>query len=520
MAKLSYWQRRLLQITIDRDKKDQAYIQEMHKRYDDLSSAIYKDIQQWVKRYAINDDMSDDAAYELLSKDEQRNWSMTLKQFREKAIAGGYDQELNREYFKSRITRLEQLESQLYLELVEMANAEAASMGNHLSGQLNESYLRSVYEITDRGSFSVPFDHYSSTALQIAISKPWKGGNFSSRVWGNHTKYLPDKLSKVMAQAKVSGWGVDRMTNEMMYGVDKTLRNRMITLVQTESAHLSEVATDKAMEKTGVEEWEWLATLEIHTCEICGRLDGQTFAIDDKTAPIVPAHPNCRCTKVPVIPGWRSSKRWQRDPITGKGSIGENITFDQWKKSLDESYFKAKDMLEVAKKNEPDITNDLKNLTKKSGFKLEGLEYRLKTLESLARKVKNEPDAKMRDVTRYTVIGKADTMTKDYNGFVAKMLEKGYNVSAVKNYWNNHSNPYNGINNNFISPKGYEFELQFHTQESFDLKNGKLHELYERQRVLDPFKDVDEILKLDFEMNQLSKKLTRPKNIELIGGGN
>lgn len=126
----------------------------------------------------------------------------------------------------------------------------------------------------------------------------------------------------------------------------------------------------------------------------------------------------------------------------------------------------------------------------------------------------------VRDVARYTVIGKAETMTKEYNSFVAKMLEKGYNVSAVKNYWNNHSNPYNGINNNFVSPKGYEFELQFHTQESFDLKNGKLHELYERQRVLDPFKDVDEIFKLDFEMNQLSKKLTRPKNIELIGGGN
>lgn len=286
--------------------------------YDDLSSAI-------------NDEMTNDAAYQLLSKDEQRNWSMTLKEFKQKAKDGGYDQELNREYFKSRITRLEQLENQLYFELVETANTEAASMGNHLSGQLNESYLRSVYEITDRASFSLSFDRFSSVALQVAISKPWKGSNFSSRVWGNHTKYLPDKLSKVMAQAKVSGWGVDRMTKEMMYGVDKTLRNRMITLVQTESAHLAEVATDKAMEHTGVEEWEWLATLEIHTCEICGVLDGQTFAIDDKTAPIIPAHPNCRCTKVPVIPGWRSSSRWQRDPITGKGSIGENITFDEWK---------------------------------------------------------------------------------------------------------------------------------------------------------------------------------------------
>lgn len=335
MTKLTYWQKRMLQVALARTKKDLSYIEDLNERYDVLSNAIEKEIRQWVKKYAINEDMTSEDAYKLLSKEDQRNWSMTLKEFRQKAKDGGYDQELNREYFKSRISRLDQLKAQLYFELVEMAEQEEGYMRKHLEEQLNDSYLRSIYEITDRASFSLSFDRYDSAALEIAISKPWKGGNFSSRVWGNHTKMLPEKLSKTLAQAKLLGWGVDKTVKVMMTGVDDSLRNRMITLVQTESAHLSEVASDRAMAMTGVEKWQWLATLEIHTCEICGERDGKVYEVDDKDAPTCPEHPNCRCTRAPYVLDWQPLKRWRRDPVTGKGALDDYMTFEQWRESIE-----------------------------------------------------------------------------------------------------------------------------------------------------------------------------------------
>ncbi|WP_368251384.1 polymorphic toxin type 50 domain-containing protein [Enterococcus sp. 2201sp1_2201st1_B8_2201SCRN_220225] len=330
--KLPYWKRRMLRIAQMRDAKDQEYIQKMVKEYDRLSNRMYKEIQGWMDRYADNEGITPDEAYQQLSKDEQLTWTMTLKEFRQKAIEGGYDQELNREYFKSRITRLEQLERQLYFELAEAANNQEAAMRTYLKDTLNETYLRHIYEMTDRGAFSIAFDRFSTEALELAIMKPWKGSNFSRRVWGNHLNHIPDKLSKTMSVAISQGWGIDRTVKEMMQGVDSSLKNRMTTLVQTESAHIAEVANDRAMEQTGVEKWEWLATLEIHTCARCAGLDGQEFDADDETAPNCPDHPNCRCTRVPVIAGWKSSSRWQRDPITGKGKVGPNITFDEWRK--------------------------------------------------------------------------------------------------------------------------------------------------------------------------------------------
>lgn len=331
--KLSYWQRRYLRIAEMRDVKDQEYIQKMHRSYDRLSNQIYKEIQGWVERYADNEGIDSAAAYEQLSKKEQKTWTMTLKEFRRKAIEGGYDQELNREYFKSRINRLEQLERQLYFELAEEAKQQEENMSSYLKGTLNETYLRQIYELTDQGSFSIPFDRYSTKALELVIRKPWKGSNFSRRVWGNHLQHIPDMLHKTMTVAISQGWGIDRTVKQMMQGIDSSLKNRMTTLVQTESAHLAEVANDKSMAETGVEKWEWMATLEIHTCARCGGLDGQEFDTDDKNAPNCPDHPNCRCTRVPTIAGWQSASRWQRDPITGKGSIEDYQTFEEWKKA-------------------------------------------------------------------------------------------------------------------------------------------------------------------------------------------
>lgn len=331
-AKLTYWQKRFLQIAIDRDKEDAKYIAEMQKRQRALSKSLRNELNYWLERYATNEGITREEAQMMLSKQEQKNWTMSLEEYRRKAIAGGYEQELNKEYFTSRITRIEQLQRQLYFEFADTANKETKEMREYLKSALDATHLRHIYELGDRGKISVGYQRYSKRALEVAVNKPWKGSNFSKRVWGNHTRLMPDRLTKTMSAAIVNGWGINRTVDEMMQHVDKTLRHRMTTLVQTESAHLAEVASQRAMKETGVERWEWLATLETHTCEVCASYDGKEFDIDDAKAPTCPNHPNCRCTTIPVVDGWKSSARWQRDPITGEGSVGEDMAFEDWRK--------------------------------------------------------------------------------------------------------------------------------------------------------------------------------------------
>lgn len=332
ISDLNYWEDRFLQIEIDRDKLDRRYIKSMDKRYSKLANKIQSEINEWIDKYAVNDEISRESAEILLSKAEQKSWSMSLSEFRRKAIDGNYTQELNREYYRSRITRLQQLERQIYFELAEFANDEIGELGYHLENQLEETYLRNIYELSDQGSIPLSFETYSKEALKQAVYASWKGKNFSERVWKNHLKDIPKKLSATLAEGIAKGWGTDKIVKQMMVGIDDNLRNRMITLVQTESANIAEQGAQKSYKETGVKQYEWMATLEIHTCEQCGNLDGQIFTVGSKDAlqPIVDTHPNCRCTTVPVIKGFRHLHRWYRDPVTGKGKRGEYVIFNDW----------------------------------------------------------------------------------------------------------------------------------------------------------------------------------------------
>lgn len=161
-------------------------------------------------------------------------------------------------------------------------------------------------------------------------------------------------------------------------------------------------------------------------------------------------------------------------------------------------------------------TKDLLTATDKCSGRLEGLDFRIKTLESLSRKIKKEPKAKMRDVLRYTEVSMTKTLFKDYEQTMHLLEEKGYKITAIKNTWNKIESVYKGVNTNIRTPEGYEFELQFHTKESFNLKNGKLHELYEKQRILDKTTDFVEWQAIEDEMFSLSSKLQTPEQIERI----
>jgi len=68
--------------------------------------------------------------------------------------------------------------------------------------------------------------------------------------------------------------------------------------------------------------------------------------------------------------------------------------------------------------------------------------------------------------------------------------------------------------NTVVEKDGINFEMQYHTQESFDLKNGLLHKLYEKYR--DASTSDQERMKLFKKMLDLNKGLDIPRNIERV----
>ena len=164
---------------------------------------------------------------------------------------------------------------------------------------------------------------------------------------------------------------------------------------------------------------------------------------------------------------------------------------------------------------EPEVTRDMIDLANAHGGKMEGLDFRLKSEQSLARKIADRVassgnDAwseaqKLSDVTRYTMTFPTGIYSESVLKTKADLEQQGYQL-RVKNYWQQ-GDPYQGINVALTAPTGQKIELQFHTPESLAVKEGDLHKLYE---IFRESQDNDERWRIYLEMTALAMTVPMP----------
>ncbi|MBL4898854.1 MAG: hypothetical protein JKX76_04290 [Colwellia sp.] len=138
---------------------------------------------------------------------------------------------------------------------------------------------------------------------------------------------------------------------------------------------------------------------------------------------------------------------------------------------------------------------------------LKGLDYKLKTVDSLARKLKAEASkagglSKVTtpgDTLRYTfivhkwLVGRTfiDTVTE----VKKNLISHGYKVIKIDNSFINYSKSYDGVNCIFHDPKrNSSFEIQFHVPWSFWIKTFD-HKGYEVIRVMPETTERERFLK-------------------------
>lgn len=288
-----YWRKRFLDIAINNQQTTDEAIREASQLSHRARRNIQREIDRFVRRYAINENITEREATELLSRAEQQNWRMTLREFRRKAIEGGYDQQLNQEYYTSRVSRLQRLQMQIDMELKALAHSSEQHIRVHLTDLTHDTFWQSSQAL------GANFARFNPDMINELVNQPFHGKNFSQRIWRNTDK-LARELKGILHSGVISGKSIQDMSRELAGRMDVN-RNRAVTLIRTESAQLASNATALSYERRGVEKYEWLATLEARTCEVCQELHGQVFRVRDKQVSVnyPPYHPNCRCTTAP-----------------------------------------------------------------------------------------------------------------------------------------------------------------------------------------------------------------------------
>lgn len=163
---------------------------------------------------------------------------------------------------------------------------------------------------------------------------------------------------------------------------------------------------------------------------------------------------------------------------------------------------------------EPKITQDVVGAVHGKG-RLAGLDFRIKTLESLQGKIVRDTIEKrissekaasvIGDSVRYTAEVPTEGYTQGVKSILATLYSKGYRLNKPpRNAWQTVPlTDYQGVNTQLKDPNGFIFELQFHTPESFYTKEVVNHKLYEKARAVGTTPKEADKLKAEMIANQL-----------------
>lgn len=575
-----YWSERFEQLEEAQLAKAESYVEDLDREYRKAVSSVEKDIAHWYQRFADNNEISMADAQRLLKANELEEFKWTVEEYvkygQENSIDQRWLKELENASAKVHISRLEAIKLQLRQQAEILHSRELQDLTDLSKNIYSDTYYRSAFEIQKGLNVGWAFAKLDDARIDSVISKPWAadGKNFSSRIWQDRATLIGD-LETQFTQLLIRGESPDKVIREISKKFN-TSRNKAGRLVMTESAFFASAGQKDCFNELGVEKYEIIATLDMSTSEICRALDGKVFLMSvyapGSTAP--PFHCWCRSVTAPWFEDEDSFRvaraadgktyyvssdmkygEWYDQYVKGdpaavlaekkaKNTTTDKAQLEKYKSLLGKDAPKSLAVFQEIKHNnpteygvlkaqvkgmgyynqavskEPAITRFITETASATGMKPVGLQYRLKGKDSFLRKIRSNYDSggneyEIKDILRYTYTASPQDLTEKTLKSIEALRNKGYNTIEIKNTWVNKNNPYKGINTTVISPVGQKFELQYHTPESFALKDGKLHELYEKQRMIVD-DESDEFIRLQREMQELSKVLTVPDGIEKV----
>lgn len=305
MKPAEYWRRRSEEVAQRQFDKADAYVEKLRREYERAMQTIQRDIEVFYQRFAINNEISMAEARKLLSGQELKEFRMTLEEFIEKAknnADGRWTRELNNVYYKTRVSRLEALLTQIRQEIEMLAGGMQEGAKNLLSTTYTDTYYRTLYEIQKGTGIGVSFARVDKESLNKVIQTKWLGENYSERIWRNRDKLITE-LQTRLSQAFIRGDSVERTSKVLAERMEVSFSNAA-RIVRTESSFIVHQATWDSYKASGVvEKYEYLATLDDRTSEICRSMDGKVFKLSEKEVGVnyPPLHPNCRSTVVPYF---------------------------------------------------------------------------------------------------------------------------------------------------------------------------------------------------------------------------
>ena len=327
-----YWQKREA-YKLKKGLKDLKKIEkELVNEYKKAMNEIGKEISNLFYKYAKDNNLSYSDAKKYLNSKEFKEFKHDLKTYMKLIEETGDEElllELNTLSMKSRISRLEEIFYQCGKYINEVYESTNNKLQIAYSSTIKDNYYQTIYDIHKAIGVGASFSYIDNDMIKEILTFPWSGRHYSQRLWSNRTK-LKNAMIEELTQMLIQGKGVKETSKALSKRLDADLKN-CIRLIQTEHSYFMGEATAKAYNELGVEKYQFVATLDKRTSEICQNLDGKVFDLKDRVVGVnaSPMHPRCRSCEIPYIDNDYST-RFARDSKGKRIEVSSTMKYSEW----------------------------------------------------------------------------------------------------------------------------------------------------------------------------------------------
>lgn len=334
-----YWRRRAAKRMLERLEDAEVVADDLARAYATACRDITARVRKIFNTFQLNSGLSESEALDLLNHYPMADVRALLRTAVDQMQPGPEKQQalaqLNAPAYQYRIGRLEALQVDIDRRMRSLAQIEMTQTTAHYRATLTEGYYRQIFDLQQQTGLGFSFSRISGQRVAETLAQNWSGVHYSERIWHN-ADALSKRIKNDLMVSAMSGQGNRDIAKRLQqtFGVGAYDARR---LVRTETAYMAGQAEIQSYQECGIEQYRFLATLDLKTSDKCQALDGKMFPVGAAQPGVnyPPMHPQCRSTTIitmnpEVLEGL---KRRARDPATGKSVlVPANMTYREWAK--------------------------------------------------------------------------------------------------------------------------------------------------------------------------------------------
>lgn len=343
MPSKKYWINRAELALIMGEKDVLTYEKELLQAYENTQARLKQELEAFYGRYATEEGIPLSKAREILSptatkdfKKRQKQYLAEVEALGEEAFTEKYRKKLKNMSARTYVTKLDEINAAIRHQIELLNTKYHGDAKRLLQRSYEDNFYIFMFDIQKNVGFGVDFTALGKEQLDAAISAKWNGANYSDRIWTNKEKLITE-LQTITQQEFVRGRGLNVVSREFANRMNVSYNNAR-RLIRTEFNHVANQATLQSYKDSGIlEEYEYLATLDNRTSDICRELDGKIFKLSEAQTGVnlPPLHPHCRSTTIPYFGEDEELEGTERIARAADGStyyVDGKMTFKDWAK--------------------------------------------------------------------------------------------------------------------------------------------------------------------------------------------